>query len=85
MINNQEIVILELLSRKLLAKSEEIKSEAGGNGVSDALQRLVAMDYVKSVEPIGEKCFVITQKGSKILKEMKNPEKRVVKHGFMTS
>ena len=85
MISSQEVMILEVLSRKLLAKSEEIMGEAGGNGALDALQKLLAMDYVKVVEPIGEKCFVITQKGSKILKDSKNPEKKVVKHGFLTA
>ncbi len=81
-----EMKVLDILSRKLLAKSEEIKAEFGANdGAEVALQRLLSTDCVKVVEPIGEKCFVITKKGSKLLKEMKNPEKRVVKQGFLTS
>jgi predicted transcriptional regulator len=86
MIDNGEMRILEILSTKLLAKTEEISAAMGENdGAIPALQKLLSMDCVKVVEPIGEKCYVITQKGTRLLKEMKNPERRVQKQGFLTA
>lgn len=90
MISEDEVKVLELLSKQLLAKPHELESAFGeDNGVSTVLQKLQAMDYVKVVEPIGEKCFVITQKGTRILRDMKNPEKRAAmqrpQQGFFTS
>jgi len=86
MIENGEMKILEVLSTKLLAKTDEISAVMGENdGAVSALQKLLSMDCVKVVEPIGEKCYVITQKGTRLLKEMKNPERRVQKQGFLTA
>jgi predicted transcriptional regulator len=86
MLEEGEMRILEILSRKLLAKTNEIMTDFGENdGAETSLQRLLSMDCVKAVEPIGEKCFVITQKGTRLLKEMKNPERRVQRQGFLTA
>ncbi len=91
MISDSELKILELLSKQLLAKSHELESVLGeDDGMSTAVQHLQSMDCVKVVEPIGEKCFVITQKGTRLLREMKNPEKRAAmaqrqQHAFLTS
>ncbi len=90
MIDEKEMKLLEVLSKKLLAKPSEITAEMGeGDGVTTALQKLQSMDCVKAVEPVGEKCFVITQKGTRLLREMKNPEKRAAmsqtRQGFLTS
>jgi hypothetical protein len=86
MLTENEVRILELLSRRLLAKSNEIRSEfEGPDGIDTALQKLISINCVKVVEPIGEKCFVITQKGTKLLREMKNPEKRAQPEAFLTS
>ncbi len=77
MLDEKEMKLLEVLSRRLLAKHDELNSEFGeGDGVSTVLQKLMSMDCVKVVEPIGEKCFVITQRGTRMLREAKNPEKR---------
>ncbi|UCD02915.1 MAG: hypothetical protein JSV63_03990 [Candidatus Aenigmatarchaeota archaeon] len=89
MITESEIKVLEYMSRQLLAKQHELESAFGEeDGVMSTLQKLEAMDYVKVVEPIGEKCFVITQKGTRILRDAKNPEKRAAaakQQGFLTS
>jgi len=89
MLTENEIKVLELLSKLLLAKASELNSEFGeGDGVSTAIQKLQSMDCVKVVEPVGEKCFVITQKGTRLLRQIKNPEKRDTLHrgqGFLTS
>jgi hypothetical protein len=86
MIDESDMKVLEMLSSKLLAKPDEIRSVLGpDDGAQTSLQKLLSMDCVKVVEPIGEKCFVITQKGTRMLKEMKNPEKRVARQGFLTA
>jgi DNA-binding MarR family transcriptional regulator len=78
MLTEDEITVLELLNSRLLAKLSEIKADLGNehDGVRTTIQRLISMDCVKVIEPIGEKCYVITHKGSKILREAKNPERR---------
>jgi hypothetical protein len=77
MLNEEEINVLDVLSKRLLAKPSELSSLFGRHdGISTILQRLQSMDCVKVVEPIGEKCFVITQKGTRVLREAKNPERR---------
>ncbi len=86
MLTEKEMMVLEMLNGQLLAKIEEIKAALGSetDGVTTSLQRLVSMDCVKIVEPIGEKCFVITHKGSKALRNAKNPEKAAPRSQFMS-
>lgn len=86
MITANEITVLEMLNGQLLAKLDEIQAALGNetDGVALSLQRLISMDYVQVVEPIGEKCFVITHKGSKVLRDSKNPEKQAPKSEFMS-
>ncbi len=78
MLMEKEILVLELLSSRLLARLGEIKAGVGDepDGIRNTIRGLVSMDYVKMIEPIGEKCFVITKKGSRVLNELKNPERR---------
>lgn len=77
--SEQEVMVLELLSSRLLARVSEIRSGIGNgqDGVKSTVQRLVSLDFVKVIEPIGEKCYVITKKGTKVLNEIKNPERNV--------
>ncbi len=85
MITDKEMLVLEMLNGQLLAKLREIKAALGSetDGIATSLQKLVSMDCVKVIEPIGEKCFVITHKGSKALRNAKNPEKQTPKSEFM--
>ena len=85
MITDKEMLVLEMLNGQLLAKLGEIKAALGSetDGILTSLQRLVSMDCVKVIEPIGEKCFIITHKGSKVLRDAKNPEKQTPKSEFM--
>ncbi len=86
MLSDTEIKVLGILSKNLLAKTGEISSSMGGDdGVVPTLQKLQSMDCVKTVEPMGERCYVITQKGTRMLREAMNPEKREQQHGFFTS
>jgi hypothetical protein len=89
-LTEEEVRILDLLNSRLLAKPVEIKTAFGdsSNGVASAIQRLQSMEYIKVVEPIGEKCYVITKKGTKALVDAKNPEKRAAArepYGFQFS
>lgn len=85
MITGKELLVLEMLNGQLLAKLNEIKAALGSetDGVATSLQRLISQDCVKVVEPIGEKCFVITHKGNKALRDAKNPEKQMPRSQFM--
>ena len=85
MLTDEEVNVLELLSNRLVARLTEIKSgigNGGPDGVRTTVHRLVSLDFVKVIEPIGEKCYVITKKGSKVLKEIKNPERRAEGKGL---
>ncbi len=86
MLTESEITVLEVLNSRLLAKLGEIKKSVGDgtDGVGTSIQRLISMDFVKVVEPIGEKCFVITHRGSKALRDAKNPERRTPKSEFLS-
>ena len=55
MITGKELLVLEMLNGQLLAKLNEIKEALGSetDGVATSLQRLISMDCVKVVEPIG--------------------------------
>lgn len=86
MLTETEVKVLDILSTNLLAKTNEISAHLGeDDGVTPTLQKLMSMDCVKTVEPMGEKCYVITQKGTRLLREAKNPEKRAQQQGFFTS
>lgn len=87
MISETEVKILEFLNSHLLVRNEEIRSAFGNgaNGIETSLQRLASMDCIKTIEPIGEKCFVITQKGSRLLREAKNPERRPHDSGMLSN
>ncbi|MCD6495975.1 MAG: hypothetical protein J7K54_01765 [Candidatus Aenigmarchaeota archaeon] len=89
MLSDNDLRVLDIINKRLLAKHKEIREAVGeADGITESLQRLMSSDCIKSVEPMGERCFVITQKGTRILRDAKNPEKRVQsqsQQGFMTS
>lgn len=89
MLSENDMRILDIINIKLLAKPSEIRESVGeSDGVTESLQRLMTSDCIKLVEPMGERCFVITQKGTRVLRDAKNPEKRAQtqnQHGFLTS
>jgi len=86
MIDEGDLRILDILSRRLVAKPGEISVAFGGSdGVTPSLHKLLAMDCIKVIEPIGEKCYVITQKGAKLLKESVSPDRQQHKQGFLTA
>ncbi len=72
----KEISVLEMINGRLLIRRSELKNGMGDgpDGVYTAIQKLVSIDCLKMVEPMGEKCFVITKKGSRHLREARNPE-----------
>ena len=69
----KELSILCMLERQRLAKISEIRRLVGPeDGGEDAIRSLVIADSIRAVEPIGEKCFVITPEGSRRLKEIQS-------------
>jgi hypothetical protein len=58
-------MVLDFLSRRHLARAREVK--ASFSGAESVVSRLLTDDCIQAVEPMGEKCFVITQKGTKEL------------------
>ena len=72
MTSEVELGILDFLSKKLLARPHEMKAELHRyDGADGTLSELVSKDYVQVIEPLGERCFVITHKGTKVLHDAK--------------
>jgi hypothetical protein len=68
-----ELKVLDILSKKLLARPREVKAAFGRpDGIDAILSGLIATECIQVVEPMGEKCFVITHKGTKILQDAKD-------------
>ena len=76
MLTQNEMKVLELLERQRLVKLNEIRSNLSleHDGVSSIIQRLIMLEMIKAVEPIGEKCFIITRRGSMELKGTKEKD-----------
>jgi len=74
MLSEKEMQVLELLYRQHLAKDAEIRSRlsSGTDGVSSAIQSLITSEYIKRLEPLMEKSYVITFKGRKALRDAKD-------------
>ena len=73
-LTEKELKILDFLNSRTLARMREIGSWAGTdyNGTRAIMQTLLSNGLAKSVEPMGEKCFVITNLGSRKLEEAKS-------------
>ena len=64
--------ILEILSKQLLITKGELLSHLnrdGSDGTDVSIQRLSSMGYIEKVESLGV-CYVITQKGMRLLKNL---------------
>jgi predicted transcriptional regulator len=69
MLNELEKKILEILAKRHLLRKSELKRIFNENGVLYAITSLVEKGFVCEVLPIGEKSYVITQKGKKYLED----------------
>lgn len=72
MISQDQISILQIISRKLLVKKSELSSIPGfrENGSLDsAIQSLKGNGLIDILTPMGETSFAITQKGIRLLSE----------------
>ena len=76
MLAENEIKVLRMMNAQKLVKVSEMKRKLGlgGDGLGTALQRLITNECVQTIEPMGERCYIITPKGSKYLKEFSSPE-----------
>ncbi len=73
MFNDMEMRILEMLNSRPLVKQAEIRKVFGSpyDVIDAAVQRLMMGDFIKTVEPIGEKCYIMTKKGIRGFREFK--------------
>jgi hypothetical protein len=70
MLSDVERKILEIMSKQLLINKGELISkleQAGVNGGSNGLGKLVDMGYIEKVESLGI-CYVLTQAGQRAVK-----------------
>jgi len=72
--NQTETKLLRKIATSHLVTKEELKKFLRDNGhdvpVTHAVKTLVSKQYITEIHPIGSTCFVITQKGTRALKDM---------------
>ena len=74
----EERVLKKINEQSLITKSELKKflSNNGGSGkdmgglVDNAARSLMEKNLISTINPVGSTCFVITQRGAKLLKDM---------------
>ena len=72
MLGDEERKVLEIISRHLLMRKEELMSALKKEGFDDGASvpnHLISMGYVKFVDAVGSPCYTITHDGMKALKE----------------
>ena len=76
MLNDVEKTVLKKLSETHLATKHELKkmlSEDHTNFDVDLVTKsLLAKNLLKAINPVGSTCYIITQKGTRILREIDN-------------
>ena len=72
--NAQEKKILRKISDNQLMTKEEVakflRSNGGEAGYEASLRNLLTNDLIAAIRPVGSTCFIITQKGSQILRDI---------------
>ncbi len=71
MLTDTDKKILEILSKQLLITKGELVTQLSSHNLDGAemsINRLRELGYIEKVESLGT-CFVITQKGMRVLKE----------------
>lgn len=77
MLNKTEQMILKIIAKNKLITKTELKAYLHNDGGinSEALEsitrNLIQKNLVTAISPVGSTCFVITQKGTKFLEEMR--------------
>ncbi len=77
MLTSIEKKILKKVAEHQLITRPELKrflqSNGGGENAADTVtHNLIQRNLLAEINPIGSTCYVITQKGNRILDEMKN-------------
>jgi hypothetical protein len=65
----RNIVESQLISRPDLKKF--LASNGGSDSIDIVIQNLVKKSFVSAINPVGSTCYVITQKGNKMLEELR--------------
>ena len=71
MLGEREKRVLEIISKHLLMRKEELKRALESEGFDDGTSianKLADLGYVKFVDAVGSPCYTITQTGMKVLK-----------------
>jgi|YelNatPaOPRAMG01_1025707.scaffolds.fasta_scaffold735094_1 hypothetical protein len=72
MLTENERQILEIFSKRLLLRKDEIKKVLAENNINDGsiiIQKLSNLGYLRLVEAVGLPCYTITQEGLRALKK----------------
>ncbi|MEM7819541.1 MAG: hypothetical protein QXD48_01790 [Candidatus Aenigmatarchaeota archaeon] len=77
MLNKSEIKVLKKIAECQLITKIELKTYMQNNGgeISDSTidtitRNLIEKNLITKINPVGSTCFIITKKGSQVLKEM---------------
>lgn len=72
--NKMEKKILKKVSDNHLMTKEEIvnflRKDGGEGGYEASLRKLLENDLIATIRPVGSTCFIITQKGTQILRDI---------------
>ena len=77
MLTSAEEKILKKIAKQSLITKIELKKFLSNNGsgnvsslVDNAARSLTEKNLISTINPVGSTCFVITQRGAKMLKDM---------------
>lgn len=72
--NETEAKILRKISEKQLVTRNELadflRSNGGETGLDASLKRLMENDLIATIRPVGSTCFIITQRGARLISEI---------------
>ena len=72
MINKLEKKILaQIATAQLITRAELLKKIDGNNktAIENATKNLIDMELLATISPVGSTCYVITQKGTRLLRD----------------
>jgi predicted transcriptional regulator len=76
MLNDVEKTILKKLSETHLATKHELKKMLSSNhknlDVDTVTKNLIEKNLLRAINPVGSTCYIITQKGTRTLREIGN-------------
>lgn len=68
MLNGNERKVLEIINNKLLITRTELRKILEEDGIEDCIQFLKDNGFIEIIQPAGETCVAITQKGMRAVR-----------------